>query len=473
MESEDHKQVTEMENIPGMDIDPSKTQKKSKIKKPKPEVLDDDGFAKPHQRNTRKTEKLKNTASGLNTSNEYNLLSGEESESSTTSLELKRKQPKKATNNGQLTSVVNQQQKNASNLKEVKRTKPIRIPSTSHPEIQTILGVLTLSQKPEVQKYAGNSYSISPRSVADKKVILKTLADKGIAHYTHSEPEDRHQIFVIKGHYNVKPDELLETLKSEDIPAMKVAQIGRSLDDPIYSVSFEKNTTNFHDLSTQHRVIGGLKIRWEKFQPKTKHYVQCKRCQAWGHGANNCNMPPRCVKCREHHEIGKCSRTSPDDPGEPSCVVCGESGHPANSKTCRGRAEYIKRIEKVKNKSTTQRSRAFISTPAPWANQNGNMNFNSRNFPSLPNNVNQSTNQLPQNVGVRPREYRTSLTQPRNIQPAQNNETFGLFSMQDELMVIPGMVETMKLYHQLKAKLISAPNPMAQLKVLFEFGLVI
>lgn len=433
-----------------------------KRKKIKIVVQDKDGFQVPPKRLTRKAL-LSQPAAATEVDNMFHSLSDGESESSTTSIVRKRKKPGSEVNNpSSLLKPVN----------DGKSSKPIRIPNITFAEIQATLNTLTLSKKPMIKKAAGKTFHIIPSSVEDKKKILQKLGENSIANFTHSEPNDRHSVFIIKGHHQVTAEELLETLKIEKVPASKVSQIGRASDDPIYLVSFEKGAIDFHTLSSQHQIIGGLKIKWEKFKPRTKRYVQCKRCQRWGHGAANCNMPRRCVKCQETHEIGECSRKSASDEGEPSCINCGETGHPANSTTCRAFKKHVENISKMKK--NTPRPRTFNSTPAPWATQSTNINFNNKNFPSLSTNVNSSTNQIPENFHGSSREYRPFLTQPRTKESqAKQQESFGLFSMQGEIMAIPGMEETMALYRKLKEKLNANHNPMAQLKVLFEFGLVV
>ena len=423
---------------------------------------DQDGFLIPPRRQTRKLAKQQE-ATGVKTNNTFYSLSDAESESSNA-----QEPERKRTRNSQTENKKNSASGTAQATKrDGKPTKPIKIPSTSLPEILKVLSTLTLKSKPKIEKNSGNYYQILPYSYEDKNKIITTLNEKTINNFTHGEPEDRAKIFVIKRHHAVKTEELLQTLKEQGIPAVSVAQIGKSADDPTFSVSFDKNSISYAELTTQHNDIGGLRIKWEKFVPKKKRYVQCKRCQRWGHGAANCNMPRRCVKCKENHEVGQCARKAPTDEGEPHCINCGKDGHPANSSSCEIFKKHVAAIEK--KKKNIQRPREFTSTPAPWSSQHNNAN----NFPALPAQpVNQSTNHIPKNFHVESREYRPFLTQPRNIK-AQNKEDFGLFSgMQEEIMGIPGMVETMKLYRQLIARLKENSDPSHQLRVLFQFGMM-
>lgn len=406
------------------------------------EVTDPDGFKKPNLRKTAKSSSSPKQST-IPTSNLFDPLSDADSESSKAS--RKRKTPY------------------VKSPGDPKPTKPIRIPSTSMGEIRAVLAALRLSKAPRIKKDAGNAFQIIPYSTEDKKKILEQLNAKSIGNFSHCEPDDRRQTFVLKKFHSVAPQELQKILNEQEIPSISVAQIGRSESDPTYLVSFEKNSISFDELFHQHKIIDMLSIRWEKFKPKKKRYVQCSNCQRWGHGKNNCNMPRRCVKCKEEHNAGECARKSPKDEGLPYCVNCNEHGHPANATVCTAYKKHIANIEKAKKKS--QGPREFVSTPAPWASQNFN-----NNFPPLPTNVNQS-NQLPKNTHEESREYRPPLTQTRSAHTQTQEKNDLLPNIQEEISGIPGMKDTMKLYRELIEKLKSNTNPREQLKVLFQFGL--
>lgn len=438
----------------------------SQVPKLKQNSKDTDGFAKPSRRLTRKVKKTQET-SRVETFNHYTSLSDAESESSNApEMKRKRKLNDPMLNNNTQPSTSATLQNKTSLKRDGKLTKPIRIPATSYEEIQNVLSTLKLKTRPTVTKVFGKAYRILSSSTEDKNKIIEKLNEKSIDNFTHGEAVDRQKIFVIKRHHAIKTEDLLKILKDQGIPAVSVAQIGKSSDDPTFSVSFEKNSITLAELTTQHKDIGGLRILWEKFNPKKKRYVQCKRCQRWGHGATNCNMTRRCVKCKETHEAGQCSRKSPTDEGEPHCINCGKDGHPANSSSCEIFKKHVAAIER--KKKIVQRPREFISTPAPWSRQNNN----EHNFPALPaHSVNQSTNHTPKYHEEVSREYRPFLTQPRNAQAQKENSGL-FFGMKDEFMEIPGMVETMKLYRQIIAKLKESSDPLNQIKVLFQYGII-
>lgn len=79
--------------------------------------------------------------------------------------------------------------------------------------------------------------------------------------------------------------------------------------------------------------LSGIEIE----KPRKNGLVgQCHRCQLYGHSQKHCHGRPRCVKCLGDHGTADCprpkDRTLCTEP--PSCVLCGESGHPANYRGC-------------------------------------------------------------------------------------------------------------------------------------------
>ncbi|KAJ0175544.1 hypothetical protein K1T71_008703 [Dendrolimus kikuchii] len=113
--------------------------------------------------------------------------------------------------------------------------------------------------------------------------------------------------------------------------------------------------------------LSGLRVE----RPHEKHTLrQCHRCQLYGHSALHCQSRPRCVKCLGDHGTSECTRTR-DSPEPPSCILCGQAGHPANYRGCPaaprpkrkvGKGNAQKGTRKVPNKP------AFVAAPPPVVN---------------------------------------------------------------------------------------------------------
>lgn len=86
---------------------------------------------------------------------------------------------------------------------------------------------------------------------------------------------------------------------------------------------------------------------------KDSRMKQCKRCQLYGHTANYCNLPLRCVKCAGKHDTKMCTK----NPSEPAkCALCDED-HPASYRGC----SVYKQQAQFYNKTRTSLPRMQIN----------------------------------------------------------------------------------------------------------------
>lgn len=372
------------------------------------------------------------------------------------------KPPTNATNRAQKPPANSASQAQIAEQKS-KKAKPITI-SASHDTITNFITTLSLSKKPLLQKLNGGGFSVFPVTVEDKKIIITYLVAHKLQYFTYSEPEERHELYVLKGHYKIDPEELLTRMKEQHIPAAKVKTLYESEENPSYLVQFPKGSIT-HAQLVRHKDIAGLKIFWERFHNNNKKPTQCHRCQTWGHSASNCGRDFRCVKCTKTHQPGMCERKD-RTVGTPSCVNCNKEGHTSNSVTCE---YYIRFTNKLNAQKREKLPRRFTSTPAPWAQQNINpnsLNLN-QNFPPL-NSQNvtfsQSTNHT-RNVNAN-REYRPALNpnpSPRQTEPnlfEQFNE------LKNEFNNIPGIQDTLKKFAKIIQDLKSAKSENQRISIL-------
>lgn len=92
------------------------------------------------------------------------------------------------------------------------------------------------------------------------------------------------------------------------------------------------------------------RVRFE--HRKNKNTLQCHNCQHFGHTANNCNRPYRCIKCTDKHAPGECSlpqKRQQDADLQPTCVNC-KLNHAANYKGCNAYQAHIKKSNQSKPK---------------------------------------------------------------------------------------------------------------------------
>ena len=226
----------------------------------------------------------------------------------------------------------NSSKKNAvqTNLKKTK-TKIITIENSTVESIKIFLSHIHLQQNYQLMKKRDNIIQLQCNTIEDKIKVINKLKVQKLSFYTYAENDMKTQIFVLKRHHYVTPDELLLSLKRHNIPAAKVSLLKNDKADPIYLIHFEKDAINFFTLTAQHTTIDNLIIKWEKFKKAAKKLTQCYRCQQYGHSSSNCGKQFKCIKCIENHEPGHCRRTTRE--GEPQCCNC-KMFHAANSKSC-------------------------------------------------------------------------------------------------------------------------------------------
>jgi hypothetical protein len=439
--TDDHKMDDSRQDTP-MEINEETTQKSNKRKA----TTDAEGFthpARPRRQRQAKIKALENN--GIDTNNQFDELTDNESDLESFASEIlnppsSKPPPKTAKSTS-------------------KPPKPIYVTSASFTGVKNSLTSLSLSKTPDF-KIVGKQIKVLAHTKEDKKKIQEKMTEAKQAHFTFTEPEDRHLQFVLYGHHVNDVDELKEELVSAKIPVSKVTKINRSTDSPVFLVSFEKKSeVTLRLLQNNHGKLNNLIVRWAKFQPKQRRPTQCHRCQRFGHSANNCALPFRCVKCLDTHEPGQCTRTSRE--GLPSCVNCGIEGHASNSPTCPAFKKHIDSIAAKKQKDIRDRQpREFPATRYNW-NQHAAPTVASQPAPSTSH---------PQIVNRNNREYRPFLSsQVSRPAPDPSNSFSQLREIQAEFAAIPNIDQTIALFANLVAELKAARNQSERLSVLMHY----
>lgn len=110
-------------------------------------------------------------------------------------------------------------------------------------------------------------------------------------------------------------------------------------------------------------------VKFENYSKRFTGPTQCAKCLHYGHGASNCYMSPRCIKCGESHQSISCPRNlAPDDPKSKipkelvKCANCG-GNHTANFSKCPARFKYLE-IRRLAQNKPVQKSTP-VTIPAP------------------------------------------------------------------------------------------------------------
>ena len=137
----------------------------------------------------------------------------------------------------------------------------------------------------------------------------------------------------------------------------------------LYVLSFDRGAAKLQDLR-RIKFVDGFGVTWRYFTKRPNDAAQCHRCQKFGHGSWNCNLPPSCVKCGEAHLTAGCSLPRKADLGEHNaqqhkssvkCANC-QGNHIANFRGCTARKNYIQALEKKKKVVSSLPATASRST---------------------------------------------------------------------------------------------------------------
>ena len=175
-------------------------------------------------------------------------------------------------------------------------------------------------------------------SSKDHRELTSLLKVRNVSFHTYSLPEEAPTRVVIRRiPKEIPAEDILSDLRAQNVPVTAVHRLHKARGGPAYdTVLVVCEPTDGHHPIFQVKAVCSLSgISIEK--PYKSNIVgQCHRCQLYGHVQRNCFATPRCVKCLGEHGTADCPR--PKDRGlctePPSCVLCGQSGHPANYRGC-------------------------------------------------------------------------------------------------------------------------------------------
>jgi len=216
--------------------------------------------------------------------------------------------------------------------------------------VRTICQKLNLEAKPTYKVSNNSSTQIICKSADDKKKVIQALKDSKVDHHTFCEKTEKAFSAVLKGFYDIEPEELLKILKKENVPATKAKTLFKNENYSLYLVIFQQHSTNCNVLNHANRVIDDISVKWEPVKNKSNVPLQCHHCQRWGHSATGCGYKFRCVKCLNSHQIGQCPRITRTE-GSPQCVNC-KGDHAANHKECASFKDFMNKLSIKKAQQT-------------------------------------------------------------------------------------------------------------------------
>lgn len=210
----------------------------------------------------------------------------------------------------------------------------------------------------------GAKFRVQPGTLEDFSSIKQMLSTNNDYFYSFSLPGEKPKIWVLRGIFiGYSVDTIKADLVAQGLDVIKVVPMtkinrkeagGPRIPFDGYQVFF-KTSTNTADLQKHYPVCGHFAVKWERPR-NTQDVLQCRRCQRFGHGASNCHLPYRCVKCSNTHGPGECPKTAKD---APKCVNCGKE-HTANYGGCETKTRYVARV-----KPSGPKSQKSVNTSEP------------------------------------------------------------------------------------------------------------
>lgn len=175
--------------------------------------------------------------------------------------------------------------------------------------------------------------------------MMSLLKEKKVNSYSFTPKELRQTSLIIRGLYSKTEIDEIKAAINDLVPNV-VASVSKfktsfslknNLDTGLFLITLISGK-GLSDVSHVKYLLS-QSIVWERPKKKDSE-IQCRNCQLWGHIARNCNRKYKCVKCNLVHEAGECA-TKKEDNTDPSCVNCGETGHPANWRGCPAYKMYV------------------------------------------------------------------------------------------------------------------------------------
>lgn len=195
--------------------------------------------------------------------------------------------------------------------------------------------------------------------------------------YTHDTREQMEVKYVLKGLYNMEDDqlqELLTELKNHQIEPISIRTMipnrKKFHDQAFFVLSFQKGKMNLNKLRLCQYLMHH-RVTWEAYTSLKRGPTRCHKCQLFGHGSRNCNLPRKCPMCAQPHEMEKCPLVNENgylnESATPKCANC-NGDHPVTSRNCPKLIEYQAIQERINNRSsrTNRRQPAPVSSPTEY-----------------------------------------------------------------------------------------------------------
>ncbi|KAL1445978.1 hypothetical protein WDU94_001892 [Cyamophila willieti] len=212
-------------------------------------------------------------------------------------------------------------------------------------------------------RYSKGKTLVYTNNPDDFKKVKSYLEEKKYGFHTFTLPDEKLLKLVLRGlPPTVTTEDIKEELKEQNFEVVKITQISKHSEYPLYSILFSTGIKAQDILKI--KTLCYCVISWEK-PHKKPNPTQCYRCQKFHHVAVNCTRVPKCLKCAGDHNVKDCDKVEEE---EVKCANCNQK-HTANSKEC---SIFIKVSAQRKNvwpprdPRKTNSHEEFKSKPNDW-----------------------------------------------------------------------------------------------------------
>ena len=208
-------------------------------------------------------------------------------------------------------------------------------------------------------KLTQNGIKLHINTIENFKKVREFLKLKEISFYSHPLEEDKTIKFVMHGLYDMHEDELKELLSDSELFPCSISKLRiknrRYNDQNIYMLQFKKDQNMSLERLRTIRAVNGIIVKFEKYMYDRNGITQCANCLRFSHGARNCHLPPRCIRCGEDHQSSQCNKLIvPRDPKSKipidkiKCANC-NGKHTGNYEKCPERLKVLSARTSTRN----------------------------------------------------------------------------------------------------------------------------
>lgn len=253
---------------------------------------------------------------------------------------------------------------------KARRPPPIEIYALKLSVVKTGIGKLGLKDVEfrlvvlKTDKNTRENIKVYTHNNDDYNRVKQWCDDNKIQYHSHPLYDDRTVKICLYGLCEIETADIKKEIgtKFKVIPTdvkLITPKKGHPGQSRIYVLYFKKSDgVKTADLRTVITGLFNMRVRFEYYSPRKFGPTQCSNCQDFGHGAENCKVSPKCIRCGGLHESKSCLLliTPIDGTSKPKipdnlvkCANCQEK-HTANFFKCPYRISVVQKQERLRDK---------------------------------------------------------------------------------------------------------------------------